>query len=201
MQIEIDLLIAWGGVSQKFKKNEFIFMEGHYPHFYHQIIDGNVKMFSTDTDGKELIQGMFSVGDSFGEPPLFIQEAYPATALALHDSVIIRVAKDNFMKILEEYPQIQKSFLVLFAHRIFNKALKSKILAQNEPENRILAFLKAYKKNKMKENSDLKGQIIIPFTRQEIADFTGLRVETVIRTLKVMDTQHKVKIYDKKVYY
>ncbi|WP_369791989.1 helix-turn-helix domain-containing protein [Sediminibacterium sp. C3] len=41
----------------------------------------------------------------------------------------------------------------------------------------------------------------MPFTRQQLADFTGLRVETVIRTLSKLSERNKVKIIDHKLYY
>jgi CRP-like cAMP-binding protein len=44
-------------------------------------------------------------------------------------------------------------------------------------------------------------KIHIAFTRQEIANFTGLRVETVIRTLKKMEEENKVTIDHRKLYY
>jgi CRP/FNR family transcriptional regulator len=54
-----------------------------------------------------------------------------------------------------------------------------------------------YKKKAGKNN----GKLLIDLTRQEIANFTGLCVETVIRTLSKMKSQNKVSIIDKKLYY
>lgn len=41
----------------------------------------------------------------------------------------------------------------------------------------------------------------IPFTRQQIAEFTGLRVETVIRTILRMNKEKKVKLLNHKIYF
>lgn len=44
-------------------------------------------------------------------------------------------------------------------------------------------------------------KVLIPFTRQEIANFTGLRVETVIRTIKRMEEAAIVEIKNRKIYF
>jgi CRP/FNR family transcriptional regulator len=199
MQIDTDILITWGAVYKKFYKHENVFEEGAHPKYYHQIVDGDVKMYNTNEEGKEFIQGMFKSGESFGEPPLFINEIYPSSAITCHESVIIRLHKDSFFKLLAEYPKIQESFNYLFAKRIYSKAITSREIVNNNPEHRIIAFLDSFKKSENLDQS--KTAILIPYTRQEIANFTGLRVETVIRTLIKMDECGKVSIQNRKVYY
>jgi CRP/FNR family transcriptional regulator len=164
--------------------------------FYFQIIEGSIRMYNSNDEGKEFTQGYFSEGQSFGEPPLFINEMYPSTAVAFQDSVIVKLSKEKFLKILEEYPTIQKQFLNLMCRRIHSKSMTSKDIINQKPEFRILAFLNAHKKGK---NASDKEQV--PFTRQEIANFTGLRVETVIRALTKMSKSKKVEIINHKIYY
>ena len=198
MQIDIDLLYSWGAVNKKYKKNEIIFHENDTALFYFQIIEGTVRMYNSNDEGKDFTQGVFLNGCSFGEPPLFIDEVYPATASALKDSVIIKLSKEKLMKILEENPLVKLSFLKLLAHRIFNKAVNSKIIINQKPETRILLFLENYKKR-----NQILGleKVLIPCTRQEIADCTSLRVETVIRTLSEMSKNKKVTIEKHKLYF
>ena len=161
----------------------------------YQIIEGSVKMFNSNDDGKEFTQGYFCNGQSFGEPPLIIEETYPSTAIAFQDSKIIKLSKDKFFKILDEYPAIQKKLLVLLANRIHSKAKTSKDIINQKPEFRILAFLNAHKGNRN------GAKELVPFTRQEIANFTGLRVETVIRVFSKMSACNKVEIINHKIYY
>lgn len=196
MLISTEVLIAWGAVSKKYKKNEIIFLEGDMPRYYYQILSGKVKMYNNN-DTKELTQGIFADGEGFGEPPIFINDVYPATAVAITETVIIRILKERFLKLLEEYPLIQKKLLELFAMRIYEKSILARELINSSPEERIVRFLESYKK-KAGINKEL---LHISFTRQEIANFTGLCVETVIRTLSKMNVQKKVSIIDKKLYY
>jgi CRP-like cAMP-binding protein len=197
MQIDIDLLFSWGAVAKKYKKNEIIFDENEVAHFYYQIIEGSVRMFNSNDEGKEFTQGLFCKGNSFGEPPLFIDQPYPSKAITIQDSTIIKLSKDKFLKILDEYPSIQKSFLLLLANKIHSKSNTSKEIINQKPEFRIVAFLNTHKKKSECSNE----KVLIPYTRQEIANFTGLRVETVIRVLCKMNTCDKLEIVNHKIYY
>ena len=198
MQIDIDLIFTWGAVAKKYQRDEILFYENDKALFYYQIIDGAVKMFNINEDGKEFTQGIFYKGSSFGEPPLFIDESYPSNAIATKESTIIKLSKDKLFYILDEYPKISQSFLKLMATRIFDKSVSSKQIINQKPEFRIKSFLENYKKRNDISSSE---KILIPFTRQEIADFTGLRVETVIRTLSQMKKNDKVEINKHKLYF
>ena len=195
MQIDLDLLFSWGAIAKEYKKGEVIFYENDSANFYFQIIEGSVRMFNANDEGKECTQGYFTSGQSFGEPPLFIDETYPATAVACSNSKIIKFSKNKFLKVLDEYPAFQKMFLRIFANRIHFKALTSRTIINQKPEFRITAFLDIHKKTK----SSIKE--LVPFTRQEIANFTGLRVETVIRVFSKMKKENKIDIIKHKIYY
>ena len=195
MQINLDLLFSWGAIAKEYKKNDVIFCEDETAFFYYQIIEGSVRMFNSNDEGKEFTQGYFCNGQSFGEPPLLIDESYPSTAVAFQDSKIVKLSKDKFLKILDVYSSIQKDFLNLMALRIHSKARTSKDIINQKPEFRIIAFLNAHK------NNNNGNKELVPFTRQEIANFTGLRVETVIRVFSKMSACKKVEIINHKIYY
>ena len=195
MQIDLDLLYTWGAIAKEYKKNDIIISEDDVANFYYQVIEGCVRMYNSNDDGKEFTQGYFCNGQSFGEPPLFINEKYPATAVAFQDCKIIKLSKDKFLRILDEYPSIQKQFLIVMAKRIHNKSKTSKDIINQKPEFRIMAFL-----NSNKKGSDNTKELVV-FTRQEIANFTGLRVETVIRTFAKMKSTNKIEIINHKIYF
>lgn len=195
MQIDVDLLFTYGAIAKEYKKNNVLFYEDEMANFYFQVVEGCVRMFNSNDEGKEFTQGYFCEGQSFGEPPIFIDEKYPATAVAFQDCKIIKLSKEKFLKILDEYPSIQKQFLKLLAQRIHSKAKTSKDIINQKPEFRIVAFLNAHKK------STSNNKEVVQFTRQEIANFTGLRVETVIRTLNKMKADKKIDIINHKIYF
>ncbi len=197
MEIDLDLLYTWGAVAKKYKKNEVVIDEDEVANFYYQILNGGVRMYNSNEEGKEFTQGLFYNGEGFGEPPLFIDETYPSKAITIQDSTILKLSKDKFLKIIDEYPAIQKYFLNLFANKIHSKAKTAKEIINQKPEFRIISFLNSFKRKSEYTND----KIPIPFTRQEIADFTGLRVETVIRTFSKLNARKKVEIINHKIYY
>lgn len=141
MNIDKDLLLAWGGKIKKYTKDEFIFMEGDYARFYYQIIEGSVKTFNiNDNAGKEFTQGLFVAGNSFGEPPLLIDETYPAAAVSTGDAAIIILSKERFIKVLNEYPDIHLKFTLKLAQSLHDKAVTFKEVMSNSPQTRILGF-------------------------------------------------------------
>jgi CRP-like cAMP-binding protein len=197
MQIDLDLLFSWGAVAKKYKRNEVIFEEEETALFYYQIIEGSVRMFNSNQEGKEYTQGLFCKGDGFGEPPLFLDEPYPSKAITTQDSTIIKLSKDKFLKILDENPSVQKSFLYLLAKKVYLKSRSSNEIINHKPEHRIISLLDTLKKN----TTNKESKLLIPYTRQEIANQTGLRVETVIRILCKMNSCQKVEIINHKIYY
>ncbi|MCU0321163.1 MAG: Crp/Fnr family transcriptional regulator [Chitinophagaceae bacterium] len=196
MQINLDILYTWGATTKKINKGDIIFKEDEEAKVFYQIISGCVRMFNLNAEGKEFSQGFFSDGESFGEPPLFINERYPATAQAIKETVLVKISKDRLFEIFKDNPNIETEMLILFATRIFYKSKTAKEISNKCPEYRIIGFLESYKKKKK-----INSQQLIPFTRQEIANFTSLRVETVIRTLTKMNTNKIIKIIDRKIYY
>lgn len=196
MQIHPDILVAYGGFKKRYPKGSFIFNEGDSPHFYYQVVDGLVKVYSTNTEGKDLIQGMFKAGESFGEPPLFVNKPYPSTAQASSDCIVIKITKEKLLSLLNDYPEMVKSLLFTFADRIYAKSTSAQIYLGHTPEEKILMFF-----DRIKSQDNGTTQMLIPYTRQQIADFTGIRVETVIRTLVEMCKKQKVSIVNRRVYY
>lgn len=196
--IAIDLLEKYGALKKSFDKNEIIFEEGNLPTHYYQIISGEIKMSNYNDDGREFIQGIFYKKQSFGEPPLFLNQDYPANAVAVEASKVLLLPKNNFMKLLEENPTVSIKIIENLAQRLYYKSVMAAEMSTQEPEHRILKLIDhgiAYFNFKKEENGYL-----INFTRQQIGDLTGLRVETVIRTIKALEKKGVLKIINRKVY-
>ena len=196
--IAIDLLEKYGALKKSFDKNEIIFEDGHLPTHYYQILSGEVKMSNYNDDGREFIQGIFYKGQSFGEPPLFLNQNYPANAIAVENAEILVLSKSSFMKLLEENATVSIKIIENLAQRLYYKSVMAAEMSTQEPEHRVLKLIDhgiAYFNFKKDENGYL-----INFTRQQIGDLTGLRVETVIRTIKALEKKGVLKIINRKVY-
>lgn len=195
--VDVDLLLAWGATYKKLDHGEIIFKEGSSCQFYMQLVSGSVKWFNIDEEGKEYIQTIIEPGECFGEIPLFDGGPYAATAIAEEPTMIIRLGKTSFLQLIKDNPDIHFSFTKLLAKRVRFKFLLLKSLALQAPEARIstlLNYLKKENKNFCPECNQLN------LTRQQIADMTGLRVETVIRTIRNMHEKGILTIDKGKVY-
>ena len=194
--IDYDILITYGAVAKKINKDELIYSEGQYPQFYFQVLEGEILEFSANNEGKILAYNIFTKGESFGEHSLFTNTKYICNTKAIKNSVIIKISKENLNNIRNDYAEVNTSFLHKFAERIYQHEYLRQIWVSHTPEEKIVLFFKFYK-----YKQSINQTCIIPFTRKIIAEFTGMRVETVIRTLSDMNKQKKVQIIKQKVYY
>lgn len=194
--IKLDLLLNNGGILREVKKNEVIFKAGQFPSYYYQVVKGDVKMNNYSEDGKEFIQEIFSPGRSFGEPPLFINEPYPANAIAISNGVILQIKKTLFDEMLYKFPEISIEINKSLARRLYYKAIMAPELSSQSPDKRLLKLLH-YLKN---QNPTASEYYLVELSRQQLADLTGLRVETVIRTIKQLEKQAHLKIIEGKIY-
>ena len=197
MILDIDLLLALGATYKKLNTGETIFSEGTNCNFYHQLVSGSVKWFNINEVGKEFIQTMVEPGESFGEMPLFDDEPYAANAIAEQESIIIRLHKPVFLKLLKESPDLHFKFSRILAEKVRFKLLLLKTISCEDPQQCIgtlLHYLKKRQKNFCQDCKQLK------LTRQQIAGMTGLRVETVIRTMRTMHSHGQIVICKGKVF-
>ena len=194
--IKVDLILNCGGTLRNVVKNELIFKAGHFPSYYYQVVEGKVKMNNYSDDGKEFIQEIFTAGRSFGEPPLFINEPYPANAIAISAGVVVQIKKSLFDEMLYKYPEVSVEINRSLARRLYYKAIMAPELSSQNPEKRLLKLL-----HYLKEQSGTKTDFfLVELSRQQLADLTGLRVETVIRTIKHLEKQGYLKIIEGKIY-
>jgi CRP-like cAMP-binding protein len=195
--IDEDILLTWGATYKKVSRDEIIFQEGSQGFFYHQLVKGKVKWVNIDDHGKEFIQCIIGEGESFGELPLLDDGPYVATSIALEDSVVLRLRKETFLQLLRENPKIHFRFTRLMTERLRLKFIFLKELSNQDPERKVITILNHYKED---GDSCFPGRHRINLTRQQIANMTGLRVETVIRTIKSLEEEGKLVIEKGKVF-
>ncbi|MEP7165699.1 MAG: Crp/Fnr family transcriptional regulator [Ferruginibacter sp.] len=195
--IDIDLLLAWGAALKKVGASEVIFLEENECRFYYQLVSGTVRWVNVYEDGREFLQGIISAGESFGELPLFDDGKYAASAIADTDSVIIRLHKPIFLQLIKENPEIQFAFNRHLAERLRFKFFILKEIAKHDPEQSISTLLNYFKETHKNVCTDCNR---VNLTRQQIADMTGMRVETVIRAIRSLKEKGRLVIDKGKVY-
>ena len=197
-------LKQYGGKEIRLKKDDIIFHETEKALNYFQVLGGAIKMITTNSDGKEFIQGIFRANDSFGEPPLFGSFVYPSTAMAMEPSTLIKLPKEKFFKMLRENFEIHLHLDKVLCERLKYKSMVLSEISFYDPEHRIMSLLNHMKggaKPGVTSMSSCQGQgdFIVPYTRQQLADMSGLRVETVIRTVKKMEDEGKLRVVSRKI--
>ena len=192
-----EVLLAWGSTYKKVRKGDIIFLEGTMASFYYQLVEGRVRWVNINEEGREFIQVMIEAGECFGELPMFDDKPYAATAIADEDSLILRLHKCSFLQMIKSSFDIHFRFSQLLVARLRFKFLTLHELAYNSPEQRISTMLNYYKRTRGLGNALCK----LHLTRQQLADMTGLRVETVIRTIRNLHDRGTVKIQRGKVFY
>ncbi|MBZ9630808.1 Crp/Fnr family transcriptional regulator [Salegentibacter sp. LM13S] len=196
--ISENILLEFGASKETYHKGDQLFREGEIALNFFQIISGEIKMNNYNADGKEFIQGMFTDGQSFGEPPLLADVKYPANAEAIKTSEVLKLPKLNFLELLTQHPKTHLKLTRTLAERLFYKAIMVSEISSQDPEHRIIRILDYLKRYVHQIEGQFKFKVNL--TRQQIADLTGLRVETVIRAMKGLEKKGELKIKSGKVY-
>lgn len=196
MIISEDLLLAYGASYETYEINEVIFHEGSVPKFYFQIVTGIVELNNYHEDGKEFTQNILYKGQSLGESFLFDDKYYPANATAKTECSILKLSKNDFLHLLEQNKEVCSGMFRWLADRLYDKYIMLFNISSPDPSSKIKTVM-----DHLKGKGGDKYSFQIPLTRQQLANLTGLRVETVIRTIKKMHNNHQLKIENRKIYY
>ncbi len=185
-----EVLEKYGAGLVRKKKGELIFREGEHARSFFLVRSGSVKMVNVNEDGKEFVQGYFRDGESFGEPPFITESAYPASAIAASPSEIWTIGRAGFLRLLRENFDIHLAVTRALGLRLIHKSVMLSEIAIEEAEHRIRTLLTYLRE------SGRRGReaYVVPFSRQQLADMAGLRVETVIRIVKNLEQKKAVKL-------
>lgn len=199
MNIDQDILNSYGAEYKTFKARETVFKEGNNVLFYFQIIKGKVKLNNYHEDGREFIHNILGRNQSFGDSWLFLEQFYyPTNAVCLEMSEIIRLPKSSFIEMLQKHPDLSIEMNACFSQQLYYKSIMMQNMASQNPVRRLIGlfdYLKSYQKSNCGEYFEVQ------LKRQQIANLTGLRVETVIRVLKKMEKEGLVQLKDRKILY
>lgn len=189
------LLITYGSILKTYEKDEVILEKNSTAKFFFQIKTGAVKMYNSSEDGKEFVLGYFNASQSFAEPPLFGDFEYPANAGAIEQTSIYILKKTTFFQLLKDNFDIHLQLNKILCERIKYKSMIMSEISVHTPEHQLISLL-----NYLKKDANTSGKYEVILTRQQLADLTGLRVETVIRTVKNLATKKKLEIIKRKIF-
>ena len=188
----IKYLLSDGFNITAYSKGEVIYRPGANPRAVYFIKSGRVRMVTVNDEGKEFIQGIFKSSEYFGEPALLLNKPYLAFTIADQDSEIIAVPKAAFLQLLKDKPEFNMQLIQDMSNRLFYKSMMLEEMANEQAEHRIVTLV-TYLMQDLEQGAELK------FTRQQLADISGLRVETVIRTMKKLSGRYCFELSNGKV--
>jgi len=186
-----------------YRKKEDIFTEGDAPEWFYIVLTGKVKVTKISHDGKEIILEIISPYDIFGGVAVLRNFPYPANAVAMEDSEILKISRKNLMRLVDRFPNLMFCIALQLGDRMKSSYDSLKNIALERVEARIAALLLKLG-NKVGVETDAGLMIDMRLTKQDVADMVGTTVETSIRTFSkfkkeglVTDSDGKIIIKDR----
>lgn len=181
---------------QAYKKKAQIYTEGHRPMYLYFVNKGKVKTYRVNTDGKELITGLYTAGDFFGYTALLEEAMYSDNAEVLEEADIMMIPKADFASIVNSENQIVKKFFQLLSHNLVEKENQLINLAYNSLRKRVAnGVLQVYDKYKQ-STTDKPG---IKMSRENLAQLIGTPTESLCRILSDFREEKMIDIKEGKI--
>jgi CRP-like cAMP-binding protein/CheY-like chemotaxis protein len=175
-----------------YKKKVEIFSEGDMPLNLFFVKSGNVKVFKSNPDGKELITSLHNANDFFGFESILENENYKESAIAMQDSELIVIPRHDFMTMIQSHPDVSAAFIKMLCTKVADREKQLLHLAYNSVRQRTAeALLKA------SSLKDIKSAISI--SREDLAKMVGTASESVIRVLSDFKDENIIEIETGKI--
>lgn len=143
---------------------------------------GMVKMVRPTVDGQDVLLDFLGPGEHFGSLAALGSATYQEDITAHTACCILYTTAETFQELLRTYPSVAVSSLEMVAARLRDAQSTIEQLSAYPVEHRVASTLLhlAEKRGKAQESGTL---IEMPLSRQDIADMTGAKVETVSRVM------------------
>ncbi|PWH81452.1 response regulator [Brumimicrobium oceani] len=165
---------------KSYGKREGIYFEGDTPKWLYYVKEGHVRNYKVTKDDKELVTGLFGVGDFFGYIDLLSQGTYNEYAVALEGAKLALISKADFENLILSNKDVSINFIKLLAGDIVDRENELVSLAYNTVRKRVAnALSKLY----IKYKEGLAERVEVTVTRDELASMVGTATESVIRIL------------------
>lgn len=169
-------------LPEPFSKKEFVFSEGDPSEWLYIVKTGKVKITKLSNEGKEIILEIISPYEMFGGIAVVRGFPYPANAVAMEDSELLKISRKNLLSLMDKLPGLMYCMAMNIGDRIKNTHETLKSIALEKVESRIASLL-----IKLSEKSGEKVPegvaVNLKLTKQDIAEMVGTTVETSIRTM------------------
>lgn len=175
-------LLTVNETEQVYSKGEIIFREAAYPAGIFYIIEGKVKKYKVDKEGKEHIIYVANPGEIMGYHAILSEDRYPDSASALEKSRIAFIPKEDFLTTLQQSSVLSKRLLKTLSHEFAVLANSLSVFAQKSVRER-LALQLIVLREKYKVNFQPGMPVEINISRDDLASIVGTVRERAVRIL------------------
>nr|WP_321458421.1 Crp/Fnr family transcriptional regulator [uncultured Cohaesibacter sp.] len=169
-----------------FPAHGVVFFEGDPANNIYEVADGSVMLYKLLPDGRRQVVEILGPGDLFGVPAA---EVYDTSAETLTETLVHMISRKD----AESSDQIQQHMKKCLISQVQNLHDHAVLLGRKSAHERVASFLMRFVPNRggfactgpQKESED-ESVVTLHMTRQEIADYLGLTIETVSRVLSDM---------------
>ena len=153
--------------------------EGEPAGSFFNVTAGTAKLFKTLPDGRRQITGFVGPGQFLG---LAVSDAYAFSAEAIEPVRYCRFPRAALRTLLDDFPQMGKLLLEVASNELVAAQEQMLLLGRKSARERLASFLLAQSRQGMPSGHS-RQRFRLPMTRVDIADYLGLTIETVSRTL------------------
>jgi CRP/FNR family transcriptional regulator len=173
-----------------FASRETVFAQEELTTSFYNLFEGVMRLYKLLPDGRRQILGFALPGDFLG---MATSARHSFSADAIGPVVVCRISRTSFAQFIENKPHLLRR-INEFAFRELSQAQDQMVLlGRRSAEEKIASFLISWRDRLIQLTGPTKT-ISLPMSRQDIADFTGLTIETVSRTFTKLERDGVIEI-------
>jgi CRP/FNR family transcriptional regulator, nitrogen fixation regulation protein len=173
------------GAMMSYPRNTEIFGENEPADYVYKVVSGAVRTYKILTDGRRQVGGFYLPGDIFG---LQFADEHIFSAEAISDAKVLVVKRSALTSLAGRDASIGKELLDQTSRELRQTQNRVLLLVKSAQE-RVASFLL-----EMADRGCANNVIELPMSRQDIADYLGLTIETVSRTLTGLETAATIEV-------
>ena len=171
------------GATMSYPRNTEIFGENEPADYVYRVISGSVRTYNILSDGRRQIGGFYMTGDIFG---IEFDGEHTSAAEAISDAKVLVVKRSAVNALAGRDASVARELFALTARELRRVQDRILLLIKSAQE-RVAGFLLEMAKRASGGNA-----IDLPMSRQDIADYLGLTIETVSRTMSQLVSEHAI---------
>ena len=173
------------GAPMSFARNAEIYGENEPAEYLYKLVSGTVRTSKILNDGRRQIGEFYMPGDIFG---LEMGSEHSFSAEAITDAKVI-VIKRSAVEALAARDNDVARQLWAMTGRELQRMQEHILLLIKTAQERVAGFLL-----EMAERIKSTNEVELPMSRQDIADYLGLTIETVSRTLTILENSAAIAL-------